>query len=69
MEVDGGHTPALHHVPGAHAGSAAGTVDGQQIEFGIGGEFDGHGQFFHAVGTGFQGNAFKPKPAGNPRCS
>ena len=60
MEVDRRHAPALHHVPGAHAGAAAGAVDGQQVKFGLGGEFDCHGQFFHAVGAGLQEMRLNP---------
>ena len=45
--------PALHHVPGAHAGAAAGTVDGQQVQFGVGGKLNGHGQLGHTIGACF----------------
>jgi hypothetical protein len=47
----------LHHVPGAHARAASGTVDRQQLDFGVGRVPDGHGKGFHAVGTGLQRDA------------
>ena len=57
MQVDGRHAPLGHHAPGAHAGPAGGAVDGQQVDLGIRGPADGHGQLAHGVGPGFEGDA------------
>ena len=57
VERQRGNPPVLHHVPGAHARSTARSVDGEQVELGIGCVADGHGQGFQSVGTGLQGDA------------
>lgn len=37
VQQDGGDTPVVQHVVGAHARSAAGAVDGQEFEIQLGG--------------------------------
>ena len=65
MQVEAGHTPLLHHAPGAHAGAAGSAVYRQQVDFGSRAPLDGHGQLAQAVSAGFQGDALEadiPQP-------
>ena len=54
MQQDRGNPPTFHHVPRAHAGTAAGAIHRQQVQLGVAGELDSHGEGLHAIGTGLQ---------------
>ena len=58
MKVNRRNAPLGHHAPGAHSSTARGPINCQQIDIGIAGPADGHGQFSHRIGSGLEGNAF-----------
>ncbi len=59
MKIEAWNPPFLHHSPRTHAGSTRCTVDGEQIDLGLGSPLDGHSQFPEAVCPGFQGNSLE----------
>ena len=59
-DLDGRDAPLVHHPPGAHARAAAGAVDGQQVELGLGGVLDRPGQVGRPVGAGLEEDALGP---------